>query len=103
MPTRGFTLVEMVVVIAILGLVAVLSTVAIGSLRAVPQSAQELELEHTRQQALQTGLPTGTEIEDSSGRRPAQPVLFLPDGRALGSGLDPWTGGASEHSGDHAP
>lgn len=86
MPSKGFTLVELMVVIAIIAITASLSSVALGSLRATPPRPRVAKLEQGRDSALRIGTPVSVELEQET-------VLFLPDGRALGTGLDPWTGG----------
>ncbi len=77
---RGFTLVEMLVVLALLGVFVSVSTV---SLMTVNTKRQATELEQARIEAIRSGTP-----------RTSQGVLFLPDGRAIGPGFDPLTGGA---------
>jgi prepilin-type N-terminal cleavage/methylation domain-containing protein len=78
---RGVTLVELLVVLAVLGLVLGISGVALASLRE-PSEASELRgLERARAEAIRTGAPVLTAH-----------VLFLPDGRAVGAGVDPLTG-----------
>lgn len=74
---RGFTLLEMIVVLALFSVLLGVSTLAIHSLRpAAPSRASR-----ARTQAVLTGLPT-----------PDSGILFLPDGRAVGDGIDPLTG-----------
>lgn len=77
----AFTLVEVVVALAILGLVLGIATLAVGSLKMPSGSGQVAKLMEARAQAIRSGDPM--EIEG---------VLFLPDGRAIGEGMDPLTG-----------
>src|SRR5690348_15423094 len=90
----GFTLVEVIVVVAILGLIFGVSALAFTSLRVPRELPRFAELRRARAQAIHTGravravAPTGT-----GGDRSLLPApLFLPDGRALGPGVDPLTG-----------
>jgi prepilin-type N-terminal cleavage/methylation domain-containing protein len=78
---RGFTLLEVVVVLTLFGLVLGASAVALGSLRPPPRSAALKAYEQARTEAIMTGAP-----------RSVDAVLFLPDGRAVGPGIDPLTG-----------
>jgi len=79
--SRGVTLVELLVVLALLGLVLGVSGLALASLRE-PLKAEELrDLQRARADAVQSGEP-----------RTAHGVLFLPDGRAIGSNVDLLTG-----------
>jgi len=89
LPPRGFTLLEVIVVVAILGLIAGVSGLAFVTLRAPRQSELVHELSRARAEAIQTGRP----VVSGSNRAPRTPhVLFLPDGRAVGLGADPLTG-----------
>ncbi|HEV8356905.1 MAG TPA: prepilin-type N-terminal cleavage/methylation domain-containing protein [Gemmatimonadales bacterium] len=80
---RGFTLLELAVVLLILALMAGISTIAIASLRTETTPRTTAALERAREAALRGGAPVQVDT-------PA--VVFLPDGRALGASLDPWTG-----------
>jgi Tfp pilus assembly protein FimT len=75
------TLVELLVVLALLGLILGISGVALASLREPQEAATLRALERARGQAIATGEPVA---QDS--------VLFLPDGRAIGPSVDPLTG-----------
>jgi prepilin-type N-terminal cleavage/methylation domain-containing protein len=83
---EGLTLVELLVALAMVGLLFGVSTVAVTSLQPAPESAEVVDLRTARRAAIQSGSP-----------RTAHGVLFLPDGRAVGPGVDPLTGAA------HAP
>ncbi|HEV8400372.1 MAG TPA: prepilin-type N-terminal cleavage/methylation domain-containing protein [Gemmatimonadales bacterium] len=78
---RGVTLVELLVVLALLGLVFGVSGLALASLAEPRDSAAVSELRHARAEAIRSGEAVG-----------ADSVLFLPDGRAIGPGVDPLTG-----------
>jgi len=83
----GFTLVEMIVVVALLGLIAGMSGLAFVGLRSPRDSERVRDLRRARAEAIQTGRPVVTESNGAP-----RTVLFLPDGRAVGLGADPLTG-----------
>ena len=82
---RGVTMVELLVVLLLLGLLFTISGLALASIGAPRGSARTRALDSARAQAIRIGVPVAIAV---SGAR----VLFLPDGRALGPGLDPLTG-----------
>lgn len=82
---RGVTLVELLVVLVLLGMLFAVSGLALASLGAPRESARMRVLEGARARAMLSGLPV-TVLDSTS------PVVFLPDGRALGTGVDPLTG-----------
>ena len=85
----GFTLLEVIVVMVILGLIMGMSGLAFVGLRAPRESNPAGELRRARSQAIQTARP----VNIGGNHSPlTTPVLFLPDGRALGPGVDPLTG-----------
>ncbi len=84
----GFTLLEVVVVLVILGLVLGISGLALASLKAPRESERIRALRAARAEAIRTGRPVRTVTNHS----PLPTPLFLPDGRALGPGVDPLTG-----------
>ena len=93
-PFAGFTLVEVLVVIAILTLVCGVSGLAFSSLRVPRDSARLLALRTARSAAIRTGRPVRAVLPDDTGgyRSPLPAPLFLPDGRAVGPAADPLTG-----------
>ena len=77
----GVTLLELIVVLAILGVILAVTGLALGALKR-PREAQELtELREARAEAIHVGAP-----------RTAHGVRFLPDGRAIGPNVNPLTG-----------
>jgi prepilin-type N-terminal cleavage/methylation domain-containing protein len=79
--TSGVTLLELLVVLTILGFVLGISGLAIASLQAPRESTDARDLRRARAEAIQSGAP-----------RTAHGVRFLPDGRAIGVGVDPLSG-----------
>jgi prepilin-type N-terminal cleavage/methylation domain-containing protein len=103
---HGVTLIELLVGLVLLGLIFTVSGLALASLGSPAGSARIRQLEAARAQAILTGVPVlvrgDSGITGVYGSRsrplglpasgvPAQ-VLFLPDGRALGPGVDLLTG-----------
>ena len=84
---RGFTLLEVMVVVAILGVIVGVSGLAFASLRVPRKSAWTRAATQARVDAIRLGRPARAPVPDSL----AAP-LFLPDGRAIGPGVDPLTG-----------
>jgi len=87
-PNRGVTLVELLVVLALLGLVLGISGLALASLREPRESDALREFARARALAIRTGVPT--RIDTTISHLPSP--LFLPDGRAIGPNVDPLTG-----------
>ena len=85
----GFTLLEVVVVIVVLGLIVGMSSLAFVGLRVPRESEVTRELRRARSEAIKTGRPAVTGGNHSPR---TTHVLFLPDGRAIGPGADPLTG-----------
>ena len=79
--SRGVTLVELLVVLALLGIVLSVSGLGLAGLREPFESAAAAQRRHARAAAIRFGAPVR-----------ADNVLFLPDGRALGPNVDPLTG-----------
>src|SRR5262249_11186000 len=78
---RGVTLLELLVVLAILGVLLGVTGLALGSLKAPRESQETADLRLARTTAIRSGIP-----------QRARGILFLPDGRALGPAVDPLTG-----------
>ena len=87
----GFTLVETLVAVAVLGLSAAVVGIAVGSGlgRDRPSDSWSIRLDEAREQAVRSGTPA-VALPDSAHTTP--PVMFLPDGRAVGPDVDPLTG-----------
>jgi len=85
----GFTLVEVIVVVAVLVLIAGMGGLAFVGLRSPLESERVRDLRRARAEAIRTGRPIVTE---SNGAPRTAHVLFLPDGRAIGFSADPLTG-----------
>ncbi len=85
---RGVTLVELMVALALLGLILGISTLAVASLRPPAGSEIKQAVQRARAEAIRTGVPVSTARYHS----PLPTVLFLPDGRAVGINVDPLTG-----------
>jgi hypothetical protein len=83
---RGTTLVELVVALLVLGLGSGIAALALGGLRPPPPDPWREAVGRARSAALREG--RAVPVHGDSGRS----ALLLPDGRALGPGLDPLTG-----------
>lgn len=81
----GVTLIELLVVLVLLGLLLGVSGLAIGSLASPRESQRVRMLLATRAAAIRTGTVASVRVDSAL-------VRFLPDGRALGPGVDPLTG-----------
>lgn len=91
----GYTLVEVIVVLALIGLVVGIGGLALASLRVPRESESVRALREARTKAIQTGQPVSLvdpNPDTGSNRTSRATHLFLPDGRAIGLGLDPLTG-----------
>ena len=90
----AFTLIEVVVVLALVGLVAGISTVAMVSLRPTQRTELVATLDSARSVAIRSGTPIHVVLvlSDTAGSPRTAHWNFLPDGRALGPNLDPMTG-----------
>ena len=91
---KGVTLVELIVALALLGLILGISGLALGSLRAPPVSGMIQRLDAARAEALRAGRPVVVHLDTIALR-------FAPDGsssggtittRGLSMTVDPLTG-----------
>jgi len=81
MRAQGVTLLELIVVLAVLGVILGVTGLALGTLKS-PREAQQLtDLRQARAEAIHAGAP-----------RTAHGIRFLPNGRAIGPNVDPLTG-----------
>lgn len=87
---RGVTLVELMVALAVLALVLGMTGVGLASLRPPAGAEAHRAFERARADAIRSGTPVRVEPESGAV------VLFLPDGRAVGGGVDPLTGAAHD-------
>jgi prepilin-type N-terminal cleavage/methylation domain-containing protein len=83
---RGTTLLELMVTLAVLGLLTGTAAAALGTLRRPEAARWASDVARARDSAIRTGRPV--RVSGDSGYR----ALLLPDGRAVGPGLDPLTG-----------
>ncbi len=88
----GTTLVELLVVVALLGLVFGISGLALASLQAPRESAWTHELRRARSEAIRSGKPVRLMVPLTARPPDRLTALFLPDGRAFAAGVDPLTG-----------
>jgi prepilin-type N-terminal cleavage/methylation domain-containing protein len=90
------TLIELLVVLTILGLILGISGVALASLKAPREAALVRLLREARTKAIRTGKAVRIILDSLPAYPPIRhPALFLPEGRAIGPGLDPLTGAPS--------
>lgn len=82
---RGFTLVELIVALTIIGLITGVSGLALGRLNR-PQSNERSRLATAAQREAIVGRHSVRLIVSRDT------ILFLPDGRSVGRGVDPLTG-----------
>jgi Tfp pilus assembly protein FimT len=84
---QGTTLLELLVVLLLMGLVAAMSAFGLGAAFDSPADPRAGLLARARDSALRTGQAVSVAPDSAGGV-----VLFLPDGRAIGAGVDPLTG-----------
>lgn len=89
---RGFTLIEMMVALAIVALGAGLATVAFGVLLDRPQDSSWSQVGRLRAAQRSAVFDARPVLAYPDSDQTDTTVLFLPDGRAVGSGVDPLTG-----------
>ena len=87
MNSRGFTLLELVIATAVLGIVLSVSSFAIAKLQWPRELDAEADWERAKARAIQSGHRVSLRRTADTSQR-----LFLPDGRVIGSNVDPLTG-----------
>jgi Tfp pilus assembly protein FimT len=87
----GGTLVELLVVLVVMAVIVSVSAFAVGAPAAAGAGGDVARLAETRARAIRSGAPISA-ARDSG----AAPVLFLPDGQAVGAGVDRLTGEPSD-------
>ena len=83
----GVTLIEMVVVITLMAVLAGIGGLAFAGLRRPVEDPWSRSLSAARQAAIDSGIFVRLAADSAHA-----PVVFLPDGRAVGPGVDPLTG-----------
>jgi prepilin-type N-terminal cleavage/methylation domain-containing protein len=91
-PRAGVTLVELLVVLLIVGLTAGVAGMSVSALRPPPGDDLVRHLRRARATAIRQATPVRVTVEGPERGGPAWVLRFLPDGRVLGPGVDPWTG-----------
>jgi prepilin-type N-terminal cleavage/methylation domain-containing protein len=82
--TRGFTLVELIAVLAIIGLLAALSGVAMASLKPTPTALAVRAVERARAEAIRSGTVVAANAYLLPRGHPAAVPAFLSDGSSTG-------------------
>ena len=90
--SRGVTLIEMMVNLVIVGLLTGAAAAVLGTLRQPELEVWKAEVLRARDSAIRSGRPVL--VSTDSGYR----ALLLPDGRAVGPGLEPLTGEVTDAS-----
>ena len=100
----GVTLMELLVVLVMLGVLLAVSALTMGTMPKPATSALGQAQVRARLEALRTGAPVVLLLDtipsaatlrptiDGSLPRSGRAILYLPDGRAEGEGVDPLTG-----------
>lgn len=91
----GFTLVELLVVLAILGILASVSVASLPSLTSAARVTVADRISKTRRDAIASGRPVGLSLPNpaTGGMRSWR---FWPDGRAVGPGIDSRNGAVTD-------
>ncbi len=95
----GATLAELLVALLLLGLLTTLATGSLAALRPPPGAARLRALEAARAEAIRGGVPLERRLALPGPDATPVRLRFLPDGRVLGPGVDPWTGGLAPSRG----
>lgn len=90
----GTTLIELIVALAVLGIVLGVSTAALTAVHRDTPAPALARMQRARARSLRLGVPVRLDVADSSAAGVPSSILLLPDGRVLGGGFDPLTGEA---------
>lgn len=88
----GVTLAELLVVLLILGLTAGVAGLSVAALRRPPESELGHKLRVARATAIRQGTAITVSFDSVESDWRGSLRRFLPDGRVIGAGVDPWTG-----------
>lgn len=88
----GATLAELLVVLLILGLTAGVAGLSVAALRRPPESELGHRIRSARATAIRQGTALTVSLDSVGSDEPGSLRRFLPDGRVIGVGVDPWTG-----------
>lgn len=91
-PRAGVTLAELLVVLLIIGLTAGVAGFSVSTLRRPPESVIRERIRAARTAAIRQGTAVVISLDSVGSDRPDSMLRFLPDGRVIGAGVDPWTG-----------
>jgi len=97
--SQGFTVMEMLVVLALLGVMVGISAIALRPVEQSPEASLRVEGLRARGEAVRTGRPVWSPIpraETADSTLPRERTLFLPDGSARGRTVDLLTGAPHE-------
>lgn len=88
----GVTLVELVLVLALLGMLLGLSGAALAARRPTSDETRRAALREARAAAVRGGVAQERWLALPGPDATPVHLRFLPDGRVLGPGVEPWTG-----------
>ena len=83
--SKGFTLLELLVVLALLALLLSMGALAVTAVRPMEAGPVAARVDSARREAIRSGTAVALRLDSAV-------VRFLPDGRAIGPGVDPLTG-----------
>lgn len=83
----GATLLELIVVLALLGILSAMSALGFQAVRPRPENSWAAGLARARTLAIRGGQPVNYPADSTHST-----VRLLPDGRAIGADVDPLTG-----------
>ena len=93
--SEGTTLIELIVALAVLGIVLGVSTAALTAIHHDSPPPAIAQLRAARVRALRDGVAVRIDVRDSTPGAASRSVLLLPDGRVVGGGVDLLSGEAA--------